>query len=83
MVENFNYKEETAMTFTKVDRKASEIMQALAEAPLFKKQGQVKARPAVPGERHTSRSLSKHASCNRQRVSYPRLVCEAFCLFRN
>ncbi|MBI2064492.1 MAG: hypothetical protein HYT62_00340 [Candidatus Yanofskybacteria bacterium] len=38
----------------KVDRKASKIMRALAEAPLFKKQGQVKARPAVPGERVTT-----------------------------
>ncbi len=42
------------MTFARVDRKASEIIRALAEAPLFKKQGQVKARPAVPGERVTT-----------------------------
>ena len=42
------------MTFTKVDRKAPEVMQALAEAPLFKKQGQVEARPAVLGERVTT-----------------------------
>ena len=42
------------MTLEKIDRKAPEIMQALAEAPLFKKQGQVKARPAVPGEKVTT-----------------------------
>src|SRR3989338_3769751 len=40
--------------FTKIDRKAPEIMQALVEAPVFKKQGQVLARPAVPGEKVTT-----------------------------
>ena len=39
------------MTFTKVDRKAPEIMSVLAEAPVFKKQGRVQARPAVAGEK--------------------------------
>lgn len=33
-----------------VDRKALEILNALASAPVFKKQGQVRARRAVPGE---------------------------------
>lgn len=33
-----------------VDRKAPEIATALLAAPLFKKQGQVSARPAVTGE---------------------------------
>lgn len=36
--------------FKKIDRKSPEIMSALAEAPIFKKQGQVRARPAVEGE---------------------------------
>lgn len=40
--------------FKKIDRKASEILEALAQAPLFKKQGQVQARPAVPGEKITT-----------------------------
>ena len=35
MIENPNQTKETAeMTFTKIDRKAAEIMQALAEAPV-------------------------------------------------
>ncbi|OHA86069.1 MAG: hypothetical protein A2591_01625 [Candidatus Yonathbacteria bacterium RIFOXYD1_FULL_52_36] len=34
----------------KIDHKAPEIMSALAKAPVFKKQGQVDARPAVVGE---------------------------------
>ena len=38
------------MTLEKIDRKALEIMNALANATVFKKQGQVKARPAVVGE---------------------------------
>ena len=42
------------MTFTKIDRKAAEIMQALAEAPVYKKQGRVQARVAVPGEQITT-----------------------------
>ena len=42
------------MTFTKIDRKASEIMQALAEAPVYKKQGRVQARVASPGEQITT-----------------------------
>ena len=42
------------MSFTKVDRKAQEIMSALAEAPIYKKQGRVQARPAVPGETSTT-----------------------------
>ena len=42
------------MSFTKVDRKASEIMRALAKAPVFKKQGRVQARPAVTGEKVTT-----------------------------
>jgi hypothetical protein len=36
--------------FEHVDRKAPGIMGALAEAPIFKKQGRVQARPAVEGE---------------------------------
>ncbi|MDZ4299532.1 MAG: PGDYG domain-containing protein [Candidatus Sungbacteria bacterium] len=42
------------MVFTKVDRKAPEIMTALATAPVFKKQGRVHARPAVAGENITT-----------------------------
>ena len=38
------------MSFKQVDRKADNILAALASAPVFKKQGQVKARPGVPGE---------------------------------
>lgn len=53
-------RKETEMTFTKVDRKAPEIMSALAEAPLFKKQGRVQARPAVPGEKITTTLASGH-----------------------
>lgn len=37
--------------YRKIDRKAAEILTALANAPVFKKQGQVKARPAVTGEK--------------------------------
>lgn len=36
--------------FRKVDRKAPEILRALEHAPVFKKRGIVKARPAVEGE---------------------------------
>ncbi len=36
--------------FTKIDRKSTEIMSVLAQAPVFKKQGTVKARLAVLGE---------------------------------
>jgi hypothetical protein len=36
--------------FKKVDSKAPEILHALEQAPVFKKQGSVKARPAVEGE---------------------------------
>ncbi|MDO8507815.1 MAG: PGDYG domain-containing protein [bacterium] len=39
---------ETQLQF--VERKAPEIMSALAEAPVYKKQGSVLARPATPGE---------------------------------
>ena len=42
------------MSFTKVDQKAAKILQALAEAPVFKKQGRVQARPAVTGEKVTT-----------------------------
>lgn len=38
------------MTHTQIDRKAPEIMGAIATAPVYKKQGKVKARPAKPGE---------------------------------
>lgn len=47
-------KETREMTFTKIDRKAAEIMKALAEAPVYKKQGRVQARKAVPGEQVTT-----------------------------
>ncbi len=40
--------------FMSVDRKSPEIMEALAKAPIFKKQGQVEARPATPGEEITT-----------------------------
>lgn len=55
MLENVKLeKENLEMTFTKIDRKASEIMQALKEAPVYKKQGRIQARKAVPGEQVTT-----------------------------
>ena len=39
--------------YRKIDRKAAEILAALATAPVFKKQGQVNARPSVAGEEAT------------------------------
>ena len=36
--------------FQQINRKSPEIMSALAEAPVYKKQGRVKARPAIVGE---------------------------------
>lgn len=45
---------EAKMSFLKIDRKSPEIMQALSEAPLYKKQGRVQARPAVSGEHITT-----------------------------
>lgn len=45
-----SFKKEEPM-FTKTDRKSPEIMTALAIAQVFKKQGQVQARPAVAGEK--------------------------------
>lgn len=45
---------EKQMTFTKIDRKSPEILQALAGGGLYKKQGRVNARPAVPGEQITT-----------------------------
>ncbi len=39
-----------AETYQQVDRKATEILAALATAQVFRKQGQVKARPATEGE---------------------------------
>jgi len=46
--------EATEAQFQKVDRKSTEIMTALTEAPVFKKQGRVQARPAKPGEEITT-----------------------------
>ncbi|HBM45457.1 MAG: hypothetical protein UT05_C0009G0014 [Parcubacteria group bacterium GW2011_GWF2_38_76] len=40
--------------FQFVNRKSTEIMEALAKAPIYKKQGQVTARPAVNGEEITT-----------------------------
>lgn len=37
-----------------VERKSPEIMNALTEAPICKKQGRVEARPATPGEEITT-----------------------------
>lgn len=42
--------EATTTQFQKIDRKSTKIMTALAGAPVYKKQGLVKARPATPGE---------------------------------
>jgi len=36
--------------FQQIDRKSPEIMSALAEAPVYRKQGRVEARPATVGE---------------------------------
>lgn len=38
------------MAHVKVDRKSPEIIRALCMAPIFRKQGRVKARPAIVGE---------------------------------
>jgi len=40
--------------FQSIDRKSPEIMEALANAPIYKKQGRVEARPATPGEEITT-----------------------------
>jgi hypothetical protein len=40
--------------FQQIDRKSPEIMSALAQAPVYKKQGQVEARPATVGEEITT-----------------------------
>ena len=40
--------------FEKVDRKSPEVLQALKEAPIYKKFGNVEARKAVPGESITT-----------------------------
>lgn len=42
------------MSFSQIDRKSEQIMGALAEAPVFKKQGQVNARRAEAGEAITT-----------------------------
>lgn len=42
--------EKESPMFEKIDRKSPEIMEALAGASVFKKQGWVKARPGVEGE---------------------------------
>ena len=39
------------MRSTFIDRKSPEILEALCAAPLYKKQGSVRARPAVVGEK--------------------------------
>lgn len=53
----FNQESEDVM-FEKTDRKSPEIMAALAEAPIFKKQGHVQARPAVEGEQIVTKLAS-------------------------
>ena len=40
--------------FQQIDRKSPEIMTALADAPVYKKQGRVEARPATVGEEITT-----------------------------
>lgn len=47
-------KGEYEMSFSQIDRKSEQIMGALAEAPVFKKQGQVTARRAEAGEKITT-----------------------------
>lgn len=42
------------MSFKKVDRKSPEVMSALASAPVYRKQGAVRARPATSGEQITT-----------------------------
>lgn len=39
-----------ALQFEMIDRKSPEILAALREAPMYKKTGTVRARPAIPGE---------------------------------
>ena len=41
---------ENEAAFEKIDRKVPEILEALADARIFKKQGHVQARPATEGE---------------------------------
>lgn len=43
--------EKNPVGYEKIDRKAPEIMKALSEAPIFKKQGQVQARRGKMGEK--------------------------------
>lgn len=40
--------------FQQIDRKSPEIMSAISEAPVYKKQGRVDARPAMPGDEITT-----------------------------
>jgi hypothetical protein len=42
------------MSFKQIDRKSENIMNALASAVIFKKQGKVTARPATTGEKITT-----------------------------
>jgi hypothetical protein len=48
------------MEFTKINRKSADILAALATAPVFKKQGTVKARPAAEGEQIVTVLASGH-----------------------
>ena len=50
--------EKLKITLEKVDRKSPEILEAISNAPLFKKQGKVQARPAVEGEIITTKLVS-------------------------
>jgi hypothetical protein len=47
--------ENQGILYRKIDRKSQEIMQALAQAPLYKKQGMVTARMAQAGEQITTK----------------------------
>lgn len=48
------------MEFTKIDRKSADVLAALAVAPVFKKQGTVKARQAAEGEQVATVMASGH-----------------------
>jgi hypothetical protein len=49
-----NFEKQESSAFEKVDRKSPEVIEALKDAPVYKKFGMVKARIAQPGEKITT-----------------------------
>jgi len=52
MIEKFS--ETSELKFEKIDRKSPEILEALKNAPLYRKFGNIEARPTTPGEKITT-----------------------------